>query len=245
MLTLSLLLFSCISAPIAPSDATTWQGWVYGDIPAENTPALEVGSLTLSDLSGENIIEGEQRDEQRLGYWTFEIDPDQEVSIRIAGPEHYPTIWRGRTPSTNGFWYSGAIFGVATATFDAFLADLSLLLEAEAPLEAHEGVNLYGEPLPLSQADLDAWTDATIRIYDGEGAIHEAISLVLDEETGGLALPGPEPAPTVAFVATDLAPGPIALVIDASDGRSMVVEYLAEAGDLLSAVAFTLPLEQR
>jgi hypothetical protein len=31
------------------------------------------------------------------------------------------------------------------------------------------------------------------------------------------------------------------LVIDGSDGRSVVMDYNAEAGDLLSAFAFTLP----
>ena len=242
MLTLSLLLFSCMSEPTNPSDATTWQGWVYADIPADNTPALEAGVLTLSDLDGERISEGEQRDNQRLGYWTFEIEPDQEVSIRIEGPEHYPTVWRGRTPSTTSYWYSGAIFGIATATFDAFLEELAELTQIEAA--STDSVMLYGEPLPLSQTDLDAWTDPTIRIYDGAGAVHEATMLVLDEETGGLALPGADASPVAAFLATGLAPGPIALVIDASDGRSTVLEYQAEAGDLLSAFAFTLPLER-
>jgi len=241
MFSFSLLLISCASAPVQEPSAQFWQGWVYDDIPAENTPGLEIGSITMTAADGVEVSTGEQRDEARLGLWTFEVEPNIDVSIRVEGPEHYPTIWRAHTPSTNGFWYSGAIFGVKTATFDAFLESLSELTEQE--LGQSEGAHLYGEPLPLTMKDLDAWTDASITVYDGAGQVHDAITLVLDEETGGLMLPGPEPEPIAAFVATDLAPGAIALVIDSADGRSSVVEYQAEAGDLLSAFAFTLPLE--
>ena len=243
MLTLSLLIFACTSEPIPVADVTTWQGWVYADIPGDDTPGLEVGAITITDLNGENETSGAQLDDGRLAYWTIEVEPNTEVSIRIEGPEHYPTIWRGRTPSTNGYWYSGAMFAVATATFDGFLESLSTLMNV--PLMETDGVSLYGEPLPLTLADVDAWTDASITVYDSEGNIHPAITLIRGEETGGLALPGSSPAPIAAFVATDLAPGNIALVIDASDGRSMVMEYHAQAGDLLSAFAFTLPPEQQ
>ena len=239
----SLLLFSCTNAPIAEPAAQLWQGWVYDDIPSDNTPGLEQGAISMSSLTGETVFEGEQRDENRLGMWSFEVEPDLEVSIRIEGTEHYPTIWRARTPYTEGYWYSGAIFGVKMATFDAFLESLAEL--TDDPVSDDGGVHLYGEALPLTLNDVEAWTGARITVYDGEGQIHEATTLILDEETGGLILPGPEPAPIAAFTATNLAPGPIALVIDASDGRSTVVEYQAEDGDLLSAFAFTLPLENR
>jgi hypothetical protein len=242
MLTFSVLLFACLSEPAPAPEVTTWQGWVYADIPGDNTPGLEVGAMTMSDLSGDVSIPGEQLDDGRPAYWTFEVEPDTEVSIRVEGPEHYPTVWRGRTPSTNGYWYSGAMFAVATETFDGFLESLSTLMDV--PLGESVGVSLYGEPLALSSADLEAWTDATITIYDGDGNIHPAITLIRDEVTGGLALPGAEPAPIAAFVATDLAPGDIALVVDASDGRSTAIEYRSQEGDLLSAFAFTLPLEK-
>ncbi len=150
---------------------------------------------------------------------------------------------RGRTPNTDSYWYAGALFGITTATFDAFVESLATLMDK--PLEATEGVSLYGEPLPLDARDLEAWTDATITIYDGEGTVHNATALILDEESGGLTLPGAEPAPIAAFVALDLAPGNIALIIDASDGRSSVTEYRAQAGDVLSAFAYTLPLENQ
>ena len=241
MMPFSLLLFSCASAPTTDPAPMTWQGWVYDDIPAENTPGLEIGNISMTNLESGVVIEAEQRDDQRLGLWTFEVEGNADVSIRIEGPEQFPTVWKARTPNATGFWYAGAIFGVKTATFEAFLESLAELTQQE--IGQTDAVQLYGEPLPLTTNDLDAWTDAQITVYDGAGQVHEAITLILDEETGGLMLSGTEPQPIAAFTATDLAPGNIALVIDASDGRSTVVEYEAEAGDLLSAFAFTLPLE--
>ena len=248
----SLLLFSCTNTPIVEPSAQLWQGWVYDDIPSDNTLGLEQGAIHMTTLEDEVVFAGEQRDENRLGMWSFEVEPNVEVSIRVEGSEHYPTVWRTRTPYAEAYWYSGAFFGIKSATFDTFLESLAELTDDESgatdvdEIETEEdapGVHLYGEPLPLTANDVEAWTDARITVYDGEGHIHEAVSLVLDEATGGLALPGPEPSPVAAFVATNLAAGPIALVVDASDGRSTVVEYNAQPGDLLSAFAFTLPLE--
>ena len=248
----SLLFLSCTSSPVTEPSAQLWQGWVYDDIPTDNTLGLEQGAIRMTTLEDEIVFEGEQRDENRLGMWSFEVDPGVEVSIRVEGAEHYPTIWRTRTPYTEAYWYSGAFFGIKSATFDAFIDSLAELTGDESDAndaneietdEGDSGVHLYGEPLPLTANDVEAWKDAKITVYDGEGRIHAAVTLVLDEETGGLTLPGSEPAPVAAFVATDLAAGPIALVVDASDGRSAVVEYDAQPGDLLSAFAFTLPLE--
>ena len=239
----SFLLFACTNAPIDEPPGQLWQGWVYDDIPTDNTQGLEQGALTMTSLADETVFEGEQRDEGRLGMWSVQVEPNVEVSIRIEGREHYPTIWRARTPYAEGYWYAGAMFGVKAETFDVFLDSLDEL--TGTPTGTREGVQLYGEALPLTVNDLEAWTDARITVYDGAGQVHEAITLVLDEKSGGLALPGVEPAPIVAFAATNLAPGPIALIIDASDGRSTVVEYDTIEGDLVSAFAFTLPLENQ
>ena len=94
----SLLLFSCAPAPVQEPSPQVWQGWVYGDIPAESTPGLEAGTITMASTDGVEIYTGEQRDEARLGMWTFEVEPNIDVAIRVEGPEHYPTIWRTHTP---------------------------------------------------------------------------------------------------------------------------------------------------
>ena len=122
MLPFSLLLISCTTAPVSDSSPLYWQGWVYEDIPSDETLGLEEGSLTMTSLEDGTVIEGEQGDTSRLGYWTFEIEADTEVQIRIDGPEHYSTVWRTRTPHKNAFWYSGSIFAVRTSTFDLFLS---------------------------------------------------------------------------------------------------------------------------
>ena len=244
MLPFAFLFSACTTAPVTNTAPLVWQGWVYEDIPTDETLGLEEGSMTMTPLDGSEPIEGEQPDPNRLGYWSFAMEADTEVQIRVEGTEHISTVWRARTPHANAYWYSGSLFAVRTTTFSLFLDGLSELTGEEMDEGNDAAVMLYGEPLPLSEADEAAWTDAKIRVYDSEGGIHEATVLFLDEETGGLLLESPEPAPVAAFVATGIAPGPVSLVVDASDGRSTAVEYVAEAGDLVSAFAFTLPWEQ-
>ena len=177
----SLLFFSCTTTPVAEPTAQLWQGWVYDDIPSDNTLGLEQGSISMTTLENEVVFDGEQRDENRLGMWSFEVDPDVEVSIRVEGAEHYPTIWRARTPYTEAYWYSGAFFGIKSTTFDAFLDSLAELTDEtdesveDETEENKTGVHLYGEALPLTTNDLEAWTDARITVYDGDGHIHEAV----------------------------------------------------------------------
>ena len=80
---------------------------------------------------------------------------------------------------------------------------------------------------------------ARVVVYDADGGVHPAITL--SDEDGLLTLSDETTGPISAFTVTGLPPGPLRLVIDASDGRHVVTDYNAEAGDLLSAFAFTLP----
>jgi len=199
-------------------------------------------------MNGEVLTEGTQPDPDQLARWSIltgeiiegraDMFFEGEIEVRISGPEHLTTVWRTQAPSAQAYWYAGSIFAVKQLTMDTFWQGLSEL-EGEA-LGLSEGAHLYGEPLPLSEADLLAWTDATISVYDGAGQIHPAITLSVDE-AGLLAPSDTVDGPIAAFAATDLAPGPVRLVVDSSDGRSVVMDYNAEAGDLLSAFAFTLP----
>ena len=245
MLPIVFTFLACTTTPVTNTAPLVWQGWVYEDIPTNETLGLEEGSMTMLPLDGGDPIEGQQQDTNRLANWSFEFEADREVQIRVEGPEHIPTIWRTRTPHDNAFWYSGSLFAVRNTTFTLFLDGLAELMEETSDNENDQTVMLYGEPLSLSEGDEEAWTDAHIWVYDSAGGIHEATVLFLDEETGGLLLDGPEPGPIAAFVVTGIAPGPVSLVVDASDGRSTAVEYQPEPGDLVSAFAFTLPWEQR
>ena len=221
-------------------DASTiqWQGWVYADIPLDDTLGLEAGTITVEDQDGGEIVDGVQVDSNRPSMWTVEVPKNTEVTIRIDGPDLYPTVWRTTTPNAPAFWYAGSLFAVHPSTIQPLWDSLAELFEQ--PFAETDGAHLYGEPLLLWADDESAWTDAAITVYDGDGAVHPAVRFS-STETGELVLSTPDTGPITAFTATDLAPGPIRLVVDASDGRSVVMDYNAQPGDLLSAFAFTLP----
>jgi hypothetical protein len=235
-----LLLVACIQEQTADPPDWTWEGWVYADIPAEDTPGLLEGAIEVRDMGGAVLTEGYQANDDQLARWSIDLEADVvgEIEVRISGPEHMTTVWRTQAPTTQAYWYAGSLFAAKQLTMDAFWQGLS---EMEgAVLGLSDGAHLYGEPLPLNDADTLAWSDATITVYDGDGQVHPAITLAIDE--GGLLAPSDTvDGPIAAFAAPDLTPGPVRLVIDASDGRSVVMDYNAEAGDLLSAFAFTLP----
>jgi hypothetical protein len=215
-----------------------WQGWVYADIPQDDTLGLEVGSITVENQDGDELVNGVQADETRPSMWTLDVPTNTEVAIRVEGPNQYTTVWRTTTPRAAAYWYAGSLFAVQPATIQPLWDSLTELLEQ--PITDTDGAHLYGEPLLLWADDDIAWTDAVITVYDGDGTVHPAITFS-STETGELILSTPETGPITAFTATDLAAGPIRLVIDASDGRSVVMDYNAQPGDLLSAFAFTLP----
>lgn len=238
-----LLLTACLPTPTESVDEGPyiWQGWVYGDLPGQDAPGLETGTVRVWSLEGEFIAEGAQNDPDRLALWTLDIDAVQDVEVRISGPEQVTTVWRTTTPSAQSYWYAGTLFAPSSESMTAFWADLSELTEAD--LDVDGGVNLLGESLLIWPEDEAGWSGATITVYDGAGRVHPALTLGLDE--GGLLVPSAlVEGPIVSFAATGLAPGPIRLVIDATDGRSTVVDYNAGPGELLSAFSLTLPEPQ-
>jgi len=220
------------------SGAYSWSGFVYSDIPGDSGTALADGAIEVRNTNNDIIANGVQSDPDNPGNWQIPVNTAEAVSIRISGPEQLTTVWRADTPPATAFWFAGTFFAVKAETVFPFWDSLTEMFDT--PQATPEGVHLYGEPLPLSDQDIDAWTGAQITIYDGAGVIHPAISLSTTPE-GLMELATDENGPITAFTAIDLAPGEIRLVIDASDGRTMVMDYLAEPGDLLSAFAFTLP----
>jgi len=220
------------------SGAYSWSGFVYSDIPADSGSALTEGAIEVRNTENEVIANGVQSNSDNPGNWQIPVSNAEPVSIRISGPEQLTTVWRADTPSATAYWFSGTFFAVKAETIFPFWESLAEMIDT--PDADTEGVHLYGEPLPLNEADMAAWTGAQINVYDGDGTIHPAISLSTTPE-GLMEVATEDSGPTTAFTAIDLAPGEIRLVIDASDGRTMVMDYHAEPGDLLSAFAFTLP----
>jgi hypothetical protein len=235
-----LLLVACVQEQTADPPDWTWEGWVYDDIPTDETPGLLEGAIEVRDMDGTALTEGYQANDEQLARWSIDLEDDVvgEIEVRISGPEHMTTVWRTQAPATQAYWYAGSLFAAKQLTMDTFWQGLSEM-EGEG-LGLSDGAHLYGEPLPLSEADTLSWTGATIAVYDSADQVHPAITLALDED-GLLAPSDTVDGPIAAFAVSDLAPGPVRLVIDGSDGRSVVMDYNAEAGDLLSAFAFTLP----
>jgi hypothetical protein len=236
-----MIAFLVLSACLPPSEPITehsysWQGWVSEDLPFDGVGGLRVGEIAVHDTDGNLIATAVQPADREPGNWRIPLTNAQPVAIRISGPEQMTTVWRTTTPARQGYWFSGSFFAVKTQTMTAFWDALSEL--EGKPMGRSDGAHLYGQTLSLTNADLDAWTGAQITLYDGAGQVHRPWTFSADE-TG--ALVAAEGLPISVFTVTDFEPGAVRLVVDASDGRSIVMDYIAEPGDLLGAFAFTLP----
>ena len=240
---IALLLTACLPEP-APTDAEethSWQGWIYADLPGDDTPGLEVGTLRLWGMDGTLVAEGTQPNEDRPAMWAVELDAASDVELRISGPDQITTVWRTTTPDAQAYWYSGSLFAAGTATMDAFWTDLAEI--TGDPMAEPGGTHLLGEPVWVHAEDEAAWTGASVTVYDDQGGVYPAVTLTQDEE--GLLVPTSiVDGPISVFAVTNIVPGPVRLVIDSSDGRSAVVDYNAGPGELLSAFAFALPEPQ-
>lgn len=233
-----LSIFSC-TTPEPTERPLIWQGQVFADIPVDGVGGLTVGELTVHDMNGDVVATGVQPDPESPSTWQIPLPGDPEdVELRISGPEQLTTVWRTTLPEHRAFWFSGTFFAAKEATMMPVWDTLSEMLGE--PLAQTAGARLYGETLALTDDDLEAWTDATVTVYDADGGVHPAITLSTTDE-GLLELSDETTGPVSAFTVTDLPSGPLRLVIDASDGRHVVMDYNAEDGDLLSAFAFTLP----
>ena len=236
-----LSLISCTTT--APAELPLiWQGQVYEDIPIDGVGGLAVGQIDVQDMNGAVIATAFQPDPDSPSTWQIPLPGNAEdVELRINGPEQFTTVWRTTLPERRAFWFSGTFFAVKESTITPVWDALSEMLGT--PMNQTEGASLYGETLALDENDLEAWTDANVTVYDADGGVHPVVTLSTTED-GLLVLADQTTGPISAFTATNLPLGPLRLVIDASDGRHVVMDYNAEAGDLLSAFAFTLPENQ-
>ena len=105
----------------------------------------------------------------------------------LAVSDHFTTVWRTTLPGQRAFWFSGTFFAVKRTTL-APVWDALAEMTGE-PLGAYGGASLYGEPLALNDADLEAWTGASVVVYDADGGVHPAITLSTTED-GLLTLSG-------------------------------------------------------
>lgn len=228
-----------------------WSGWVLSDVVAdEDNEVLTAGEIAVTDPDGEHLSDGIPS-ESSPGFYGLDVDPNTEIALRITGPTIHPTVWRTRTPRADGYWLYGALFGVDIEGLDLTLDQIEDLTEDEIPWPADgAGALIYGVPTYRDTDDQEAWTGASLTAFDGEGQQGQVVLLAQDLETGQVGLaagnngilgPNQVAGPIVMFIAYDLAPGPVRLIADGSDGRSAVADWIAQDGDVLSAFHLTLP----
>jgi len=238
MMLFILTLLAC-APPDTPAGPLIWQGPIYEDIPTDGTAGLASGFVRVSTTDGNVIAEGTQPDPERPTTWRISLPgTPEEVEVRIGGPDQLTTVWRTTLPTSRSYWFAGTFFAVKASTLIPLWDSLAELTGEEAAPE--EGVALYGDVLALTDDDALAWTDAEVMVQDPSGGVYPVTTLTTTA-TGALDLTTSTPGPVSVFTATGLPSGPLRLIVDASDGRSVVVDYTAEPGELLSAFSFTLP----
>ncbi len=250
VLTSLLLGNPCASTSDEPTEID-WSGWVLSDLPAEdNNLVLEVGELEITLPDGTHLTDGTST-ESRPGFYSMRVPTDLEIALRIIGETIHPTVWRSRTPRNHGYWVYGTLFGTDIASLDMTLSQLEELTDAEIPWRAdQDGALIYGAPTLRDDLDLEAWTGVHLTALGGDGKRGTVIAIAQDAETGltglagsssGLVGPNQVVGPTILFVAYDLAAGPVRLIVEGSDGRTAVADWVAEDGDVLSAFHLSLP----
>jgi hypothetical protein len=227
---------------------------VLSDLPAdEGNEVLEGAALEITDPDGVHLSDGIPS-ESSPGFYATDVSPDTEIGLRITGQTIHPTVWRTRTPRADGYWIYGSLFGVNAEALALTLDQVSDLIDEEIPwADGQTGALIYGAPTFRDQSDQAAWTNAHLTALDSTGHTGRVIRIAQDLETGatGLAagpsgLIGPDQVdgPVIMFIAHDLAAGPVRLIVQASDGRAAVADWVAEDGDVLSAFHMTLPEDQ-
>lgn len=209
-----------------------WTGFVYADLPGDDTPGLDAGTIEVTDLDDQPLTDGAPVDGSP-GSWALDVPVDIDVAVRVAGAEQVPTLWRSRTPTGRAYWLSGALFAVGTETQAAFFESLEGW-QGLAPDDLTRGsvAHLWGAPW-----DPEAWAGATIEVFDTDGSAQVAV-LAIDTD-GALIDAGT--GPVDYFVAPNLSPGDVTLRVTATDARVAETTWPARGGDLLSAFYFALP----
>ena len=246
-LTPALLLVGCQYLEEVRTDPTevVWGGYVYAylsdaeeavvlsEASAENAVATPV--VTMVDMTDTTLEDASQPFTDSPGYWRFETAPvAEEVAIRVSGEGMTPTVWRGVVPGGTATWLTGVLYAYQATIHDDFFASVDGIEDMSfASLTDSTTATLWGEPMSAED-----WAGATITVTDGEGSQAEVLTLAYDD-TG--ALVASDGGRVDLFLAPNLAPGTVTLRVDAEGLDPVETDYPARAGDLLSAVFYTLP----
>ena len=224
-------LFGCTQT--ATTEDILWSGYVYAKQQNGDLLQLQVGSLTMVDLTGEEVVSGEQPYDTSPSYWTFTIPKekqDQDVAIRIEADGHDNMLWRGKTPTDRAIWLSGTLYSHTKAYNQYFFSAVS---NTEVlPLDTEDVVHLYGQPFLPSD-----WANAEISITDGNGETQIVEAFSYDDD-GVFSSDTSEKIDF--FTAFNIEPGLVTLHVKLPDGTEITTDYPTKAGDLISAINFTL-----
>jgi hypothetical protein len=225
----------CVALDADTADTLVlWSGTVYED-PYLGTEAagLAGGGLVAVDLADAELAVGAES-ESTPGAYSIEVPAGVDLALRITGPTHVPTVFRGRAPTSRGIWFNGALFGRQADPLVSFLDGVDLP-DGTAPADLSDGelVHLWVEP-----AEPDALVGGTIELVDGDGAPGAVVALTTAPD-GSLVEATSDDAITL-ILGLDLAPGDITLGLGAADGRSAETTWPARGGDLLAGPLFAL-----
>lgn len=218
----------------AEADLVLWSGTVYEDPYLGAEPAgLVGGGLVAVDLGDTELAAGVES-ESTPGSYSIEVPSGVDLALRVTGPSHVPTVFRGRAPTSRGIWFNGALFGRQADPLLSFLDGVELP-DGGAPADLADGdrAHLWVEP-----AEPGALAGGTIDLVDGDGDPGDVIALTTAPD-GSLVLATPGDAVTL-ILGLDLAPGDITIGLTAADGRTAETTWPARGGDLLAGPLFAL-----
>ena len=107
------LLAACTSStePVDEDETIRWSGYILDGPSTGGNGYFTGGTVLVEDLTGEDLDEGSEPDpETDPGYWRLDVPPVTDVYLRFAGEGMIPTIFRGTTPESTAYWYSGALW---------------------------------------------------------------------------------------------------------------------------------------
>ncbi len=225
----------CYEERAALSEEVLYAGTVSQGPVAEDVLLVEEGSLSFADPStGGLLAEGSQPYASELGFWEVVLPRRAEFQLRIESPDAYPTVWRGRAPNRRGWWYTGALFSWPHAVWDSFAEELEAQGMGPFPdLNDGERAALWGAPVDKNLQVIPLGP-GRVSVVDGDGLLAEVLLV------GAAEVPEGESVPTF-FLAFDLAPGDITVLVSGESGEVVETHYTAQGGDVISAWWFEVP----
>ncbi len=212
-----------------------WYGTVLDGPYTGDNGVFTGGELLAYDLAGDYLAEGTEPDPDSPGYWKLKVPADTPVALHLSAEGMLPTVWRGTTPGTMGYWYTGALFAYDAELWQPFFEQFDGQSGVEIQPLSDQSCWLWGAPL-----DPEAWVGADIQIVDGEGEPATVLAYHLNDD--GL-LEQTRTQSITYFLAFNLAPGDITLSVQATDGRAFDETWPAWGGEVVTAWYVALPSE--